>query len=68
MLNECERRGTKRKTNTDMGTKTGSFALAALLIPLSAHVVVQLMGNISATVETEEYTGTREGKIVEALK
>lgn len=52
--------------------KIGRSATAALIQPpslfLSASVVVQLMGNISATVETEACTGTRDGKTEEAMK
>ncbi len=52
--------------------KTGRSALTALIQPhslfLSGSVVVQLMGNISATVETEACTGTRDGKTEEAMK
>ena len=52
--------------------KIGRSAAAALLQPpslfLSGSVVVQLMGNISATVETEACTGTRDGKTEEAVK
>lgn len=50
----------------------GRSAIAALLQPpslfLLVSVVVQLMGNISATVETEACKGTRDGKTEEAKK
>ena len=50
--------------------KISRSAMVALIQPpsllLSASVVVQLMGNISATVDTEACTGTRDGKTEEA--
>lgn len=65
-----QRRGNKKKK--EVGMKTGRSAVTALIQPpslfLSASVVVQLMGNISATVETEACTGTRDGKTEEAMK
>lgn len=46
--------------------RIGRSAVAALIRPpspfLSASVVVQLMGNISATAKTEACTGTTAGK------
>lgn len=65
-------KGYREEKNKEVGMKIGRSAVAALIQPpslfLSASVVVQLMGNISATVETEACTGTRDGKTEEAVK
>ena len=64
-INETKR-GNKKEKHKEVGKKIGRSAVAALIQPpslfLPASVVVKLMGNISATVETEACSGTRDGK------